>query len=302
MKDIFKITASLTGICIVAAIILGVVFANTERARKQTEERMKEETIQGLLGFGHGKKAPEDLKVFPVYRYVLKDASGTTLLGYVLPTKEKGHAIAEIDLSGKPGKVLPLTAESTALADAIKRDAAVKAALPKGYKATYANTVYIADIGDKRLGYVAPGVTQGFKTFISFMVSLDPKFTVTGVAITESKEDPGLGAGILEDYFRNQFVGKTDNVLKNLKVVKKPLPEDYLPALEPDKAKSMGLTPKQVDEIREKHLKDDIYALTGATISSRALTNGVKNTVRKFVYRIEILSDAVKQQNIHVAF
>ena len=138
MKDIFKITASLTGICIAAAIILGVVFANTEHARKQTEERMNEETIQGLLGFGHGKKAPENLKVFPVHRYVLNDASGATLLGYVLPIKEKGYVLAEIDLSGKPGKVLPLTVEPAALAEASKRDAAVKAALPKGYKATYA--------------------------------------------------------------------------------------------------------------------------------------------------------------------
>ena len=302
MKDIVKITASLTGICIAAALILGVVFANTERARKQTEEKMTEETIQGLLGFGHGKKAPEDLKVFPIHRYVLNDPSGATLLGYVLPIKEKGYVLAEIDLSGKPGKVLPLTVEPAALAEASKRDAAVKAALPKGYKATYASTVYIADLGGKRLGYVVPGVTQGFKTFIQLMVSLDPNFTVTGVAIIESKEDPGLGAEIQQDFFRNQFVGKTQDVLKNLKVVKEPLPEDYVPALEPEKAKRLGLAPDKIKEIKEKHLKDDIYALTGATISSRAVTNGVKDTVRKFVYRIEILSDAVKQQNIQVAF
>ena len=178
----------------------------------------------------------------------------------------------------------------------------MKAALPKGYKATYASTVYIADLGDKRLGYVVPGVTQGFKTFIQLMVSLDPNFTVTGIAITESKEDPGLGAEIQQDFFRNQFVGKTQDVLKNLKVVKEPLPEDYVPALEPEKAKRLGLSPDKIKEIKEKHLKDDIYALTGATISSRAVTNGVKDTVRKFVYRIEILSDAVKQQNIQVAF
>ena len=302
MKDIVKITASLTGICIAAAIILGVVFANTERARKQTEETMTEETIQGLLGFGHGKKAPEDLKVFPIHRYVLNDPSGVTLLAYVLPIKEKGYVLAEIDLSGKPGKALPLTVEPAALADASKRDAAVKSALPKGYKATYASAVYIADLGGKRLGYVVPGVTQGFKTFIQLMVSLDPNFTVTGVAIIESKEDPGLGAEIQQDFFRNQFVGKTQDVLKGLKVVKEPLPEDYVPALEPEKAKRLGLGPDKIKEIKEKHLKDDIYALTGATISSRAVTNGVKDTVRKFVYRIEILSDAVKQQNIQVAF
>ncbi len=302
MKDIFKITASLTGICIAAAIILGVVFANTEKARKQSEEKMNEETIQGLLGFGHGKTAPENLKIFPIHRYVLNDPSGATLLGYVLPTKEKGYVIAEIDLSGKPGKILPLNAEPAALAEPTTRDAAIKTALPKGYKANYADTVYIANIGDKRLGYVVPGVTQGFKTFIKLMVSLDPKFDLTGIAITESKEDPGLGAEIQQDFFRNQFVGKTQDILKGLKVVKEPLPEDYVPALEPEKAKRLGLTPDKIREIKEKHAKDDIYALTGATISSRAVTNGVKDTARKFVYRIDIVSNAIKQENIQVAF
>ena len=302
MKDIIKITVSLTAVCIAAAVILGVVFANTERARKQTEERINEETIQGLLGFGHGKKAPEDLKIFPIHRYVLHDSSGVTLLGYVLPVKEKGYVIAEVDLSGKAGKVLPLNAEPSVLAEAGTRDAAVKAALPKDYTATYADTVYIADLGDKRLGYVVPGITQGFKTFIKLMVSLDPNFTVTGVAIIEAKEDPGLGAEIQQDFFRNQFVGKTLDILKNLKVVKEPLPETYLSVLEPEKIKKLGLTPEQVNEIKEKHVKDDIYALTGATISSRALTTGVKDTVRKFVYRIGIVNDAVKQQNIQVAF
>ena len=52
------------------------------------------------------------------------------------------------------------------------------------------------------------------------------------------------------------------------------------------------MTPEQIREIKQKHLKDDIYALTGATISSRAVTNGVKDTVRKFVYRLDILNDA----------
>ncbi len=56
------------------------------------------------------------------------------------------------------------------------------------------------------------------------MVSLAPDFTVTGVAILEMKEDPGLGDGIKKDYFRNQFVGKTQDLLKNLKVVKEPAP------------------------------------------------------------------------------
>ncbi len=302
MKEIVKIVLSLTAVCVAAALILGAVFAKTDRLRKVNEEKLREETIQSLLGYGPGVKKPADLKIFDVHRYVITDEKGATVLGYLLPLKEKGFALAEIDLSGKPGNMIPVNAQPAQLAERSSRDAAIKAALPKGSKATYAETVSIADLGDKRLGYVISGVTQGFKTFIKLMVSLNPEFTVTGVAITESEEDPGLGAEIQQKYFKNQFVGKTVEILKNLKVIKEPLPIDYLDVLEPAKAKKLGLTQDQIREMKQKHAKDDIYALTGATISSRALTNGVKDTVRKFVYRLDILSDALKQENLQVAF
>lgn len=302
MKEIVKIVLSLTAVCVAAALILGAVFAKTEHIRKENEEKQKEETIQSLLGYGHDTKKPADLKIFDVYRYVITDDKGTTVLGYLLPLKEKGFALAEIDLSGKPGKVFPVTADAAQLTDPGSRDQVVKGVLPKGSKAIYAETLSIANLGDKRLGYVVPGVTQGFKTFIKLMVSLNPDFTVTGIAITESEEDPGLGAEIQQNFFRNQFVGKTVEILKGLKVIKEPLPTDYLDALEPAKAKKMGLSQDQISEIKQKHAKDDIYALTGATISSRAVTNGVKDTVRKFVYRLDILTGALKQENLRVAF
>lgn len=302
MKEIIKITFSLTIVCVVAAFILGAVYAKTEHLRKENEERIEHETIEGLLGFGPAKKAPESLRIYPVYRYVVNDSKGNTRLAYLMPLKTKGYLLAEIELSGKLGQVIPVEADASKLAERASRDAVVNGVLPKDWKAVYAQTLFIANLGDKRLGYVIPGVTQGFKTFIKLMVSLDPEFIVTGIAITESEEDPGLGAEIEQNYFRNQFVGKTTEVLKNLKVVKEPLPPDYFAVLDKAQMKTQGLTPDQQREIKEKHLKDDIYALTGATISSKAVTNGVRDTVRKFVYRLEILSDAIKKDNIQVAF
>ena len=130
------------------------------------------------------------------------------------------------------------------------------------------------------------------------MVSVNPQYTMTGVAITESEEDPGLGALIEEDYFRNQFVGKTIDFLPKLKVIKKPLPKELEIVCEPNSTAYKELGPEKVAAIKKKHLKDDIYALTGATISSRAVTLGVKNTVKKFHYRFDILAKAIKEQNI----
>jgi len=302
MKEIFKIALSLTVVCIAASLILGAVFAKTEKVRKDNQEKEEAEIVQSLLGYGHDKKAPGDLKVYAVYRYVIKDAKGGTLLGYLLPLKEKGYVLAEIDLTGKPGKVYPVDADAARVAEKATRDAAVNGVLPQGAKATYAQTLYVANLGDKRLGYVIEGRTQGFKTFIELMVSLDPAFTLNGIAVVKHEEDPGLGAEIVQDYFKNQFIKKPLDVVKNLKVVKEPIPDDYLTVLEPAKLKVSGLSEDKIREIKDKHLKDDIYALTGATISTRALTNGVVDTVRKFVYRIDILSDAVRKENIQVAF
>ena len=301
MKEIFKITASLTGVCVAAALLLGAVFAKTEHARKASEEKIKQETVQDLLGFGTGN-IPADLKIYKIHRYVIKDPDGKVLLGYVVPLKDKGFGLVEVDLSGKAVKTIPIEADAAQLADQTGTDTVLKQTLPKGTQATYAETLYVADRGGKRIGYVVPGVTQGFKNFIKLMVSLTPDFAISGVAITESEEDPGLGDKIKDSFFKNQFVGKTLDLLKGLEVIKEPLPSDYLPALDPAVAKKDHLNPEQVSEIKAKHVKDNIYAITGATISSRALTNGVKETVRKFVYRLDILDAAMKQENVAVAF
>ncbi len=300
MKEILKITASLTIICIAAALVLGAVFAWTEHTRKENEEKGKKEVIEGLLGFGSGKETPDGLKVYSVHRYVVNRPEGITL-GYVVPLKDKKHALVEVDMAGKPGKVTLIDADEIKLADRASRDAVVIGALG-GARANYAETFYVANKGDARMGYVVPGVTQGFKTFIDLMVSMDPEFTVTGIEITKSEEDPGLGDEIKRDFFKNQFKGKSSEALKGLKVVKEPLPDDYLVALDPNKAKKANLGKEQLAGIREKHLKDDIYALTGATISTKAVTTGVKDTVRKFVYRLDILNEALKKENVQAVF
>ena len=69
-----------------------------------------------------------------------------------------------------------MTADAAQLAERSSRDQVINGVLPKGSKATYAETLSIANLGDKRLGYVVPGVTQGFKEAIKLMVSLDPDF------------------------------------------------------------------------------------------------------------------------------
>jgi electron transport complex protein RnfG len=300
MKDIFKITISLTVICVAAAVILGVVFAYTDQAKKLTEEKNEHELVQGLLGYSHDKKAPADLNIYQVYRYVITD-KGKKTLGYVLPLKDKKSVLAQVDLEGNPVSVTPIEGDAIKLAEASARKSAVDAVL-KGATAVFADKFFVADQGTERLGYVVPGVTQGFKTAIDLMISLDPKFTVTGVEIQKSEEDPGLGDEIKKAFFKNQFRGKAMEQLKELQVIKEPMPPAYKTALDPERAKIAGMSAEQISKIEAEHVKDNIYALTGATISSRALTNGVKDTARKFVYRWDILKNAMEKQNVQAAF
>ena len=63
------------------------------------------------------------------------------------------------------------------------------------------------------------------------MLAVDPAFTILGLEVLEHEEDPGLGAEIEQDYFKNQFKGKPFEALKTIEVVKAPIPDDYLEAL-----------------------------------------------------------------------
>ncbi len=96
------------------------------------------------------------------------------------------------------------------------------------------------------IGYIVEGYGKGYSSYIHVLSSVDKNFVLQKISILGHGETPGLGDEIEEDYFLNQFVGK---VADNLVVIK-------------------GET------------EDQIQAVTGATISSRAVAeDGVKNGV-----------------------
>ena len=90
--------------------------------------------------------------------------------------------------------------------------------------------------------------------------------------------------------------------MKKIKVIKEPLPDEYKKYLERKENEAEPIPKGAIDTIRSKYQDQDIYALTGATISSRAVTQGVKGIIRKFAYRINILDNIITSQHIPVAF
>lgn len=108
---------------------------------------------------------------------------------------------------------------------------------------------YVAEKGGQPIAYVIPAESKGYGGTITMLVAVGKDGKVIDFNIVSANETPGLGANASEPKFRNQFKGKTS---ENLEVTK---------------------DPSQTDKIQ---------AMTGATISSRAVTKGVKEAVDEY--------------------
>ena len=298
MKNIITIIIRLTLSCILAGLVMGTTYIFTSNAKKHNEHVNEQRVMYGLLGYNKDKPAPETTAMHEVYRYVVTEGE-TLTLGYLVPLGEHGFSFVTIDLDGKFLAKTPVDISHELVIDDTERNKVIATSLGVEKSLRYADKTIIVTDNGQRTAYLLPGAFPGFKTFISVMLALDPSFTSLGLEVMEHEEDPGLGGEIVQDYFKNQFKGKPFAVLKKLDVVKTPIPTDYLKALEANKS---GMTEQDIATIQEQYKDKDIYALTGATISSRAVTNGAKGIVKKFAYRISILDTVLKEQQIAVPF
>ena len=138
--------------------------------------------------------------------------------------------------------------------EAQEREAALKSLIPEADRiepvkdivvSGKEGTIYRATTGGKAAGYVINTYGRGYSSFINILVAVDQDYRVKGIDILSHKETPGLGDQIEKDWFKGQFKGKTED---HLNVIK-------------------GET------------DTDIQAISGATISSRAVTKAVKEAI-----------------------
>jgi electron transport complex protein RnfG len=108
---------------------------------------------------------------------------------------------------------------------------------------------YLATVSSKPVAYISSTAGKGYSSYIQMLVSLDTDLKIRDVKILGHAETPGLGDQVEEKSFIDQFKGKS---LPDIKLIK-------------------GET------------KENIQAISGATISSRAVTNGVKDAVQTLV-------------------
>ncbi|WP_459480191.1 RnfABCDGE type electron transport complex subunit G [Clostridium saccharoperbutylacetonicum] len=107
---------------------------------------------------------------------------------------------------------------------------------------------FTAEKAGKVVAYVVPGESKGYGGEIKMLVAIKPSGEVIDYKILAHNETPGLGDNASKEPFRSQFKGKKE---QNLTVTK------------------------------DASDKEDIQAMTGATISSKAVTLAVKNAVHE---------------------
>jgi electron transport complex protein RnfG len=97
----------------------------------------------------------------------------------------------------------------------------------------------------QKVGIVFKVAPRGYGGPIETLVGVDTNQIITGIHIASAaeglKETPGLGLKVREDWFRNQYINKTKN------------------------------------EMKLKRDGGEIDAITAATISSRAVTDGIRH-------------------------
>jgi len=298
MKDIMTIIIRLTISCLMAGAVMGATFIITSDAKKQNEYKKEQKVSYGLLGYDVSKGMPEGVKLHELFRYVVTEGDDISV-GYLVPAgrgEHSGFTFISINLDGAFIGQYPVEIDHADVREEEDRDLAILAALGEGKEVRYADQTLIATANGARTAYLLSGKFPGFKTFVHVMLALEPDFTILGLEIMEHEEDPGLGAEIKEDYFKNQFIGKPFETVKHLEVDKIPLPNEYRLALEGKISK------EEVATVQQNYKDTNIYALTGATISSTSVTNGVKGIAKKFAYRIGILDAVIQQENIDVPF
>jgi electron transport complex protein RnfG len=128
----------------------------------------------------------------------------------------------------------------------------LKMVLPQGrsFKELEPDTVWQGyDASGKLIGIVFKVAPQGYGGPIETLVGLDTTGRIVGIKPSESlKETPGLGLKVREPWFTNQF---------------------------------KGLAPDEVYLSRDRDM-GKIEAITAATISSRAITDGIRAGILRY--------------------
>jgi len=111
--------------------------------------------------------------------------------------------------------------------------------------------IYVIYEDGEKAGYAFTAAGGGYGGNIDILVGLDSGFEIKGISILSQTETPGLGARITESSFTDQFKGLS------------------------------------ADSIALRSEGGNIDAITGATISSRAVVEAIQGKMKEVIENLE---------------
>jgi electron transport complex protein RnfG len=126
------------------------------------------------------------------------------------------------------------------------------------------------------VGYALMGGKQGYQSYIKVLVGIDPAGVIQGIDVLQQAETPGLGARIEEVAARETLWGRLHQVFAGEAPPSSPGRPWFGQQFD-------GRTIDRLTLIVPPRQGDGIHALTGATITSRALTDAVEESIERFL-------------------
>ncbi len=152
-----------------------------------------------------------------------------------------------------------LTADRIARAAAQKAEESRMVVLPEAeaFQASEDGTHYIGLSKEAPegvvVGYVFETESKGYGGTVKVMTGINTEGNITGVIVLSHSETPGLGANAEKETFRDQYQQPVANLTGGIQVVKFQAPNE-----------------------------GEIQAMTGATITSTAVTNAVNLAIEQY--------------------
>jgi len=155
--------------------------------------------------------------------------------------------------------------------------------------------LYIArDKSGKALAYAAIGTARGYSSTIETLVGVDLEMRIIGIRILSQKETPGLGE-------RTREVPPKESLWQALFGSKeKKGAAAETPAVPPFQQQFAGKTENDLVLVKGRARDGEISQLTGATITSWAVVNSVKDATKKIgeaLKAIEASAQPLKAQD-----
>ena len=145
------------------------------------------------------------------------------------------------------------------------------------------DSYWVGEKEGKIIGYAFKGSGKGYSSDIKFIVGIDPEGKILGLTVLSQEETPGLGTRVEEvvskKYLWNGLFGKKEKdfpwFTKQFRGI------DVTRDIAFDKSSEWHKIPEE----KKKDLlnNNSITAITGATISTRAISKGIKQYAYKYL-------------------